>query len=114
MSKQDSVDEVFGFHTPAELDIVKIEKYFKDLERSVNNAGKVLKHSDNEEAQSVVDGISNELSWVADDIHHLLQFYADAQGLIDSYRSLATERMTRDEIFNHNMILVRNRFEANR
>lgn len=112
MSKTDPIDEVFGFHTPAELDIVKISKYFKDLVQSVNTASKVLKHSDDEEAKYVVEGIVNELSWVEDDVHKLIQFYDDAQDLIGGYRTLIEERMTKDEVYEFNTIKVRNKMEA--
>ena len=112
MSKTNPIDEAFGFHTPDELDIVKIAKYFEDLERSVNVGSKVLRYSDDEEAKSVIDGIVNEFSWVEDDIYKLIQFYEDAQELIGSYRSLAEDRMTEDETYEYNTILVRNKLEA--
>ena len=111
MSKQHPVDEVFGMHTPIELDIGKIERYFKDLEYSVRRADKVLKYRGADPAKDALEEISSELSWVAYDVHQLFRFYNDAQNLIDSYRSIAEERMTEDEIYKHRTIMVRNKLE---
>lgn len=112
MNKQDSVDEVFGLNTPKELDTVKIGRYFKDLERAVRDATIAVKYSDDDGAREAVDGISNELSWVEDDVYNLLQFYEDAQDLLATYRSIVEKRMTEDETYEHNTILVRNKMEA--
>ncbi len=112
MNKQEPVDEVFGLHTPDELDIVKIEKYFKDLARSVTDAAIAFKYSDDEAVIDAISGIVSELTWVERDIHDLFQFYNDAQDIIASYRSLAEERMTEDELYEYNTIRVRNKMEA--
>lgn len=112
MSNQDPLDEVFGFGTPAELDTLKIARYFKDLERSINASSKVLKYSDDDEAMGMIEDIIKDLSWVEDDIYSLIRFYTDAQDLIGSYRSLVEDRMTTDEAYEYNTILVRNKLEA--
>lgn len=112
MSKQDSVDEVFNLSTPKELNINTIEIYFKDLTRAVSKAEKKLTHSSEDEAKEAIDDISNQLSWIEDDIHKLFQFYVDAQDTIASYRMIAEERMTEDETYEHRTILVWNKMET--
>lgn len=107
----DPIDEVFGVRTPIALDITKIERYFKDVENAVRDAVKTVKYSDDETALAQIGEIDNQLSWVADDLYRLFQFYDEAQDVIADYRSIIEKRMTDDEQHELNTIMVRNKLE---
>lgn len=108
------LDELFGVSTPKDVDTSKIAKYFKDLDRSITSAKSTSRHSDDEDFDNCIDEITNELSWLDGDLHTLIEEYNTAIETLDVYRRVVEDRLTDDEQYELNALLVRRRLEKNR
>lgn len=107
----DILDKFFGVNTPNTVDTNKIEKEFKSLERTIKNAVKTLKYSEDEEAKSLVSDIESEFSWFEDHFYSLIASQEGYENALDLYKAETQSRLTEDEQFELVAMQVADRLE---